>query len=862
MKKGIFFLGLPIILAVCFTTAVLYSEGINSIGQQKPQGDERGAMASPPAQAPIESSQLQKKLVFTVRPKVVSVNVASVTLVQGGSEVTAEFQGNNFDKITSLTALFNGSPSAEVQIRIIKAGSTACQVGFRATAAAPIGTYALRVIAGKEDIDIPTTTFKVEVTAPRTQLASKQKTLAQLETVPALRTAPTTAPSIPPPTINSLDLILTGYTLNGSNLYSSSASLNVYENATDVTSFVTEKTGTKLVVTGSPFPLGPIAVKVKVGDKESTLSYNNLPPTISAINQVGDAYEIIGSRFGNNAQLITVIEKFSTGTTVNVPAQSITLNADSKITINRLPPFNTYEGNWYVTVKVQRLSSAQAQKSFYYKPEIVQINFTDKGWEIVGNNLASYTVGKYFVDGHDYTAKISSATLVGSPQKWQEQGFASPGTHTHKIQMLNNPDPYKESNTFTATHPTIPTSAIPSFSIQASTRTPSPGAQLAISVMPGFSMSWKSFLAFRWVEMNKPLNFSTPQEGLSTLTDALLQLPSDVPFGTQTIEASIETYKTSCKIYVVPSPLPAVSSVSGGVAGPAGKIVIKDGDDLKIMTTGQYDYAKVELWVNNNPASPNSYNAFGPRTFRRTANGEIVFHVSGPNTVTPIAGPGLIIIQFALDAVPPSGWSVSSILSENRSTAVYYANVPMLKSASTPGAPTIVGYNNPVFPNLDFNIDGLNLLVEGFTPTVKMDSTPLQVQPGSTATRLIVRVPSSSTVGGFLSVNNGFRESLGPAYLYGSNVYATVVVPEIVRISPTSVAKGAANYEIKVEGNFLGLLADSASLNGVAGSVQLRAPAYITVLFPNTITTGDIIVKTKSGDAKPATTGTNRLTVY
>jgi hypothetical protein len=311
----------------------------------------------------------------------------------------------------------------------------------------------------------------------------------------------------------------------------------------------------------------------------------------------------------------------------------------------------------------------------------------------------------------------------------------------------------------------------------------------------------------------------------------------------------------------VPDPPPAVQYVSGGTAGPGGLPYTKAGDPIAIGTTGGFDYAIVKFLV----GSYKGGSASNPTTVRPDAHGVLRYSVPSYNTVTPLAGPACVSVEFYLDALPPPEFNMSAYLSSGL-PPVNYVNVPMLSAAVTPGAPTVPGYDGVVFPDVDFEISGSQLMVDGFQPSVRMGNTPLEVRPGSNPTRLVARIPASATglengAQGRLIVNNGFLESLDSNFLWGSKVWPTAALPRVSGLTPNTVKKSVGSYTTTINGDFLGFLAESVSINGVEGTIEARGTTTVAVKFSNYISTGDIVLKTRAGEAMPISPGACRLTI-
>ncbi len=577
-------------------------------------------------------------------------------------------------------------------------------------------------------------------------------------------------------------------------------------------------------------------------------------PVIRAVRPSCDRYEIAGAGFGSNPSLVTVREYCSTtpnSATVAVPATAVTLVSDTVIRVNRLPASSANSSRFDLTVRVGTLSAGMTGTWFYFAPVISALTFDPNGWTVRGSHLDA---GRYLVDGVPDPVASSAA----SPDSIRVLRHLPPGPHVHRVELLNpapNPGGCATFNSFTATHPEPEPGAIGGFGIRLPPPgTTSPGKMAAITFSGGNRLGpWRELLSLRLVEANRPLPVlpNGLTVGPADILQAAVQIPADLPFGPHTVEATVGYQSARGGMYVVPNPAPAL------VVAPSRRV--KAGDHVALATTGRFDYARVAITVKD---PTNGRGTSSEATLRPDANGVLDYQVASFNTVKPLAGPSTIDVVFYLDAPPPAGLGAPPYQAVG-GTPADYVNVPILASAGTPGKPVIPGYEDVVFPSVPFEIIGSQLMVPGVAGTVGvLNAQPFEILPGSTPTKLIVRVPpSSSSTGGSLTVNNGFLSSLGPSSAWGSNVYVNVRRPDIQSIEPDIISRAGTRPTVKINGMFLGFLADSASLNGVEGTIESRATTSITVSFPSSIVTGSILLKTRAGEATPITQSSNYLKV-
>ncbi len=871
----------------------------------------------------IEAQTLLRTPVSPPPITVSSVSTPVAQLIASGKEVAVTLRGTNLNLITSVQTMFSGVVASDVQTRVISAGATAFQVGLIAGAKARPGTYSARLsyLSGGTtgtvlSVDVPVSVFKIDVELP-VRLTSAELTMSGF----ALNGSGLISMSSPPyqsqvfdgtaditrfvteksdtrivmsnyplnpgihsfrvrlgyqeaaysfdykaPTITSVDRTLNGFVLNGSGLMATGAAAPptyVWDGGVNLTTYVTEKSATRIVVSNyAPYP-SPLNFKVRVGHQEGIYVFDYRAPTITGINQTGpNSYEIIGSGFGTNVQILSVEESAVSASgailaVVQVPSQSIALAGDTRLTVSRLPD-NRQSNTHALMVKVGQLSDRWAGVRFAYQPEITGITFTDQGWELKGVRLppdlgSSYAY--YYIDGQLLRPSVVQVYDSSAERKFLVRTFLPAGNHTHQI-VTNNPEPYRTSNTYTATHPIPPASIYSGFYLPPIPRDVPAGSEVVVD-FAGHQLPFPlgPALSFRLVEAGKTLKSSVREGSDFSVGAAILEIPADAPLGYVTLEASIYSFTTSTHTNVVPSPLPAITEIIGGVRNSTGELYVKPGDALTIKTTGRFDYA--EMYLQDTGAW---------RNVRKGTSGEIIYAVPSVLTVVPVWGTKQLQVNFCVDSQPPSSqftlWMGTHSCWTATPTSVFYANVPLLTVAQTLGAPNL-GFVNPVFLNVDFVIEGKDLNVPGFNTVVTMGGETLLTQPGSTAERLIVRVPASSvSTGGILTVNNGMLTSLPGGYQYGSKVDVQVFRPKIEEsISPQAVPRGAP-CRVTIRGKWLGFLTESVSLNGVPGTIVTRYDTGIDVELPSGISTGTILVRTKAGDAPEVNPGYARLVVY
>ncbi len=134
------------------------------------------AFSSPLQAGSRESSKSQpsKKASTEVqRTKPVEIEVKSVSpnnlrLEPGGKEVIVTLRGSNLNEVTSAKVLINNRHVREVEIKLGSSSAKSIKVTLKASSNAMVGSnYTLRLIAGKDTIDVSTRLLRLEVTTPK-----------------------------------------------------------------------------------------------------------------------------------------------------------------------------------------------------------------------------------------------------------------------------------------------------------------------------------------------------------------------------------------------------------------------------------------------------------------------------------------------------------------------------------------------------------------------------------------------------------------------------------------------------------------------------------------------------------------------
>lgn len=520
----------------------------------------------------------------------------------------------------------------------------------------------------------------------------------------------------------------------------------------------------------------------------------------------------------------------------------------------------------------------------YTSGEVTQINVKGSNLEAVGDITVKSTTKsprlgntRLTVNPNKLIKKISKSNAKLAIQLQAVKGIAS-GSYTLQIPLgtASNAAQYSipvevkspRRGTSSGASPTTPAPAIQAFTATKITNNVAvkAGDKIQFQLSPALPTELEGEVTIRLVEANK--NLSVAGENIASISRRYeIQVPQGLALGPHTVEISAGEHSDSSDIYVYPSVSPELASIASPYgAHPSGAIYVDPNQPITLTTNGGgFDSAKAEVkypqgWIEYNVQKNNA-------TSLSTGNA-ISFLSTGALKIR---------LNFRIDAPAPSfvaGASSGSnqngfmFKSGQYELPIYVAGKPTITSCTTPGAPSHPNYANPIFPGVDLELTGENLFLpatNSINPSAGLgtsanNATPgAQIMQGSTAQKLILRLPPNpnfTNMGAVFTVNNGVAtgSSSTPSCIPNS------VLLRVDGIQPATLFSDPATTDVTISGAYLGWLAESVSLNGVQANIQQRNDHSLVVRWSQPISTGQVIVTTRAGNAL-SNTNQGKLTV-
>ncbi|MFK7975730.1 MAG: hypothetical protein AB8C02_06315 [Halioglobus sp.] len=389
------------------------------------------------------------------------------------------------------------------------------------------------------------------------------------------------------------------------------------------------------------------------------------------------------------------------------------------------------------------------------------------------------------------------------------------------------------------------------------------GDTVEFQLTPPVPTELENAVTITLVEANQVLGVSG-QNMSSIARRYQIQVPQGLALGPHTVKIAAGSHSDTSEIYVYPTLNPDLAAVVSNYGShPSGAKYLHYNEPITLTTNGGgFDFAKMEV----------HYPQGGTQHALQKTNATTLRTASTINFQS--LGALNISANFGIDAASPS--FVAGANNGNgfifkygtNEIPVHVVGKPKITSCSTPGAPSYQGYPNPVFPGVDIELHGENLLLPasgGINPSAGLgfsanNATPgAQIMPGSTAEKLILRLPpnpSFANMGSIFTVNNGVvsGSSTTPSCIPNS------VNLRVSDVQPDTLFSDPATTDITISGAYLGWLGETVSLNGVQAEIRQRTDHTLVVRWSQPIQTGLVTVETKAGTAL-TTNNSGKLTV-